>query len=200
MLNHNHFVKGSQIADLVNYQDLSPWTERVKTIRSLSATSNTGSRTSDSYLWVPEFLIKFSSHNINSMYCNKFYFTFTLKFTINSSDNFHTSMYWKIQPPCMHCCQSSKLYRHIPCMGTPSTPTKSSSEDRGGWGGLWPPAGLHRRLVAGTPPMFTQATNLAGFERATMVSKDYVYVHQEKAFPWMMTPYISSQATHVVRR
>lgn len=39
------------------------------------------------------------------------------------------------------------------------------------------------RDIAETLPMFTQATNLAGYEQATTVDKDYVYVHREKASP-----------------
>lgn len=39
------------------------------------------------------------------------------------------------------------------------------------------------RDVAETLPFLTQATSLAGFEQDSMVGKDYVYVHQEKASP-----------------
>lgn len=47
-------------------------------------------------LWGPELLIKFSSHDINSTYCNKIYFTSTVKFTIKGSDNIRPSTCWKI--------------------------------------------------------------------------------------------------------
>ena len=40
-----------------------------------------------------------------------------------------------------------------------------------------------RRDRAETLLMLTQAANLVGFKRATMVCKDYVYAHRQKAPP-----------------
>lgn len=46
--------------------------------------------------------------------------------------------------------------------------------------------GCHRpisRNISETLPMVTEATNLARFEQAITVGKDYLYVHKEKASP-----------------
>lgn len=74
-----------------------------------------------------------------------------------------------------------------------------TKEDEEGYGlQLLPQAGS--RNIADTLPMFTQATNLAGFEQATIVGIDYVCVHQEKNIPLNHDPIHLSQGAPAVKR
>lgn len=97
------------------------------------------------------------------MYCSKIYFAFTLTCTTNVQT---TSSSGKYNHPVL-TAELSELQTpsSLAIMGTPGTQSKSSWENRGGWG-----ARLHHRPVAGTwlrLHQCSQGTNLAGFEKTT---------------------------------